>query len=176
MVCDRCIFSVNNILNKLDIKFKFISLGEYRVSVLNSSLNLKLRSELINVGFDLIYDKQKIISSKIKAILIEIFNKDLIENKHISSILLENFNYSYNHLCKVFKFSENISIEKYFLKLKIEKIKEYLSYKELTIKEISYKSNYNSISHLSNHFKKETGYSPSNFKKNNFEREGLNIK
>ena len=176
MVCDRCIFLVNNILNTLDIKFKFISLGEYRVSVLNSSLNLKLRSELINVGFDLIYDKQKIISSKIKAILIEIFNKDLIENKHISSILLENFNYSYNHLCKVFKFSENISIEKYFLKLKIEKIKEYLSYKELTIKEISYKLNYNSISHLSNHFKKETGYSPSNFKKNNFEREGLNIK
>lgn len=176
MVCDRCIFSVNNILNKLDIKFKFISLGEYRVSVLNPTLILKLRSELINVGFDLIYDKQKVISSKIKATLIKILNKDVIENKRISSILLENFNYSYNHLCKVFKFSENISIEKYFLKLKVEKIKEYLSYKELTIKEIAYKLNYNSISHLSNHFKKETGYSPSSFKINNFKREGFNIK
>lgn len=176
MVCERCIFSVNNILNKLDIKFKFISLGEYRVSVLNSSLNSKLKSELINLGFDLIYDKKKIISSKVKAILINIINEDVIENKHISSILLENFNYSYNHLSKVFKLSENISIEKYFLKLKIEKIKEYLSYNELTIKEISYKLNYNSISHLSNHFRKETGYSPSNFKKNNFKREGINIK
>ena len=92
MVCDRCIFSVNNILNKLDIKFKFISLGEYRVSVLNPTLILKLRSELINVGFDLIYDKQKVISSKIKATLIKILNKDVIENKRISSILLENFN------------------------------------------------------------------------------------
>ncbi|MDC3301206.1 AraC family transcriptional regulator, partial [Flavobacteriaceae bacterium] len=75
-----------------------------------------------------------------------------------------------------FKFSENISIEKYFLKLKVEKIKEYLSYNELTIKEIAYKLNYNSISHLSNHFKKETGYSPSSFKINNFNREGFNIK
>ena len=93
-----------------------------------------MKSELINLGFDLIYDKKKIISSKVKAILINIINEDVIENKHISSILLENFNYSYNHLSKVFKLSENISIEKYFLKLKIEKIKEYLSYNELTIK------------------------------------------
>ena len=82
MVCDRCIFSVNNILNKLDIKFKFISLGEYRVSVLNPTLNLKLRSELINVGFDLIYDKKKVISSKIKATLIKIINKDVIEHAY----------------------------------------------------------------------------------------------
>ena len=102
-------------------------------------------------------------------------NNNIVENDSISSILLKNFNYSYNHLSKVFKSSENISIEKYFLKLKIEKIKEYLSYDELSIKEISYKLNYNSVSHLSNHFKKVTGFSPSTYKKNKFKRSGLNI-
>ena len=175
MVCDRCVFSVNRVLDDLEIGYKFISLGEYLVDIKNNAHLYHLKSELKKLGFDLIGDKKKIICSKIKSILIDVISNDILENNSISSILLKNFNYSYNHLSKVFKSSENISIEKYFLKLKIEKIKEYLSYDELSIKEISYKLNYNSVSHLSNHFKKVTGFSPSTYKKNKFKRSGLNI-
>ena len=161
MVCDRCVFSVNRVLDDLEIRYKYISLGEYRANIKNNTVLNQLKSELEKLGFDLIGDKKKIISSKIKSILIDVLSNDIVENDSISSILLKNFNYSYNHLSKVFKSSENISIEKYFLKLKIEKIKEYLSYDELSIKEISYQLGYNSVSHLSNHFKKATGFSPS---------------
>ena len=175
MVCDRCVFSVNRVLDDLEIRYKFISLGEYRANIKNNTVLKQLKSELEKLGFDLIGDKKKIISSKIKSILIDVLSNNIVENDSISSILLKNFNYSYNHLSKVFKSSENISIEKYFLKLKIEKIKEYLSYDELSIKEISYKLNYNSVSHLSNHFKKATGFSPSKYKKNKFKRVGLNL-
>ena len=59
------------------------------------------------------------------------------------------------------------------MNLKIEKIKELLSYKELSIKEISYKLNYHSVSHLSNHFKNSTGYSQSFFRKKQFIRKNL---
>ena len=166
MVCDRCVFSVNRVLDDLEIRYKYISLGEYRANIKNNTVLNQLKSELEKLGFDLIGDKKKIISSKIKSILIDVLSNDIVENDSISSILLKNFNYSYNHLSKVFKSSENISIEKYFLKLKIEKIKEYLSYDELSIKEISYQLGYNSVSHLSNHFKKATGFSPSHYKKN----------
>ena len=175
MVCDRCVISVNRVLDDLEIRYKFISLGEYRANIKNNTVLNQLKSELEKLGFDLIGDKKKIISSKIKSILIDVLSNNIVENNSISSILLKNFNYSYNHLSKVFKSSENISIEKYFLKLKIEKIKEYLSYDELSIKEISYKLNYNSVSHLSNHFKKATGFSPSKYKKNKFKRVGLNL-
>ena len=175
MVCDRCVFSVNRVLDDLEIRYKFISLGEYQVNIKNNTVLNHLKSELEKLGFDLIGDKKKIISSKIKSILIDFLSNNIVENDSISSILLKNFNYSYNHLSKVFKSSENISIEKYFLKLKIEKIKEYLSYDELSIKEISYKLNYNSVSHLSNHFKKVTGLPPSAYKKNKFKRSGLNL-
>jgi AraC family transcriptional regulator len=175
MVCDRCVFSVNRVLDDLEIRYKFISLGEYLVDIKNNAHLYQLKSELKKLGFDLIGDKKKIICSKIKSILIDVISNDILENNSISSILLKNFNYSYNHLSKVFKSSENISIEKYFLKLKIEKIKEYLSYDELSVKEISYKLNYNSVSHLSNHFKKATGFSPSKYKKNKFKRVGLNL-
>lgn len=175
MVCDRCVFSVNRVLDDLEIHYKYISLGEYRVNIKYNTVLSHLKSELEKLGFDLIGDKKKIISSKIKSILIDVLSNDIVENDSISSILLKKFNYSYNHLSKVFKSSENISIEKYFLKLKIEKIKEYLSYDELSIKEISYKLNYNSVSHLSNHFKKVTGLPPSAYKKNKFKRSGLNL-
>ena len=44
MVCDRCVFSVNKILDDLNIKHKFISLGEYRIDLLNNSKSDKLKS------------------------------------------------------------------------------------------------------------------------------------
>ena len=175
MVCDRCVFSVNRVLDDLEIRYKYISLGEYRANIKNNTVLNQLKSELEKLGFDLIGDKKKIISSKIKSILVNVLSNSNVEDKLISSILLKKFSYSYNHLNKVFKSTEKISIEKYFLKLKIEKIKEYLSYDELSIKEISYQLGYNSVSHLSNHFKKATGFSPSHYKKNKFSRDGLNL-
>ncbi len=75
----------------------------------------------------------------------------------------------------MFSKNENKTIEKFFLNLKIEKIKELLSYKELSIKEISYKLNYHSVSHLSNHFKNSTGILHLFLEKNNLLEKILEI-
>jgi YesN/AraC family two-component response regulator len=48
---------------------------------------------------------------------------------------------------------------------KIEKVKELLTYNELSLSEISYDMGYSSVAHLSGQFKKVTGMSPSTFKK-----------
>ncbi|MFO7997724.1 MAG: AraC family transcriptional regulator, partial [Bacteroidales bacterium] len=48
---------------------------------------------------------------------------------------------------------------------KIERVKELMLYEELNLTEISYKMHYSSVAHLSNQFKKVTGFSPSHFKK-----------
>jgi len=47
---------------------------------------------------------------------------------------------------------------------KIEKVKELLMYKELTLSEIAIKLNYSDVAHLSNQFKKITGVTPTHFK------------
>jgi AraC-like DNA-binding protein len=47
---------------------------------------------------------------------------------------------------------------------KIEKVKELIIYDELSLSEIAYSLNYSSVSHLSNQFKKITGFSPTYFK------------
>ena len=59
---------------------------------------------------------------------------------------------------------ENTTIEKYFINQKIEKVKELIIYDELSLSEIAYSLNYSSFSHLSNQFKKATGFSPTYFK------------
>jgi AraC family transcriptional regulator len=59
----------------------------------------------------------------------------------------------------------NITIEQYFILQKIEKVKEWLVYDELTLSEMSFKLGYSSVAHLSGQFKKITGFSPSEFKK-----------
>ncbi len=49
--------------------------------------------------------------------------------------------------------------------LKIEKVKELIVYDEWSLSEIAEVLNYSSVAHLSNQFKKVTGFSPSYFKK-----------
>ena len=173
MVCDRCIHSVDNIFKKLKINFNFISLGHYEIEKLEDKKFLELKSFLIKEGFEIADKNNKIICSKIKSLLIELINSQNSEKINVSKYLTSNLNYSYNYLSKLFSKNENKTIEKFFLNLKIEKIKELLSYKELSIKEISYKLNYHSVSHLSNHFKNSTGYSPSFFRKKQFIRKNL---
>jgi AraC family transcriptional regulator len=60
---------------------------------------------------------------------------------------------------------ENITIEKYLINQKIEKVKEFIIYNQLSLSEIAYKLGYSSVAHLSNQFKKVTGLTPSHFKK-----------
>jgi len=71
----------------------------------------------------------------------------------------------YAYLSRLFSTVEGRTIEQYILAQKIEKVKEFLLYNELTISEIAIQMHYSSAAHLSAQFKKITGMSPSAFKK-----------
>jgi AraC-like DNA-binding protein len=60
---------------------------------------------------------------------------------------------------------EGLTIEKYFIQLKIEKVKEWLFYEELNLSEMSWKLDYSSVQHLSSQFKKTTGMTPTEYRK-----------
>ncbi len=61
-----------------------------------------------------------------------------------------------------------MNIEKYLIYLKIERIKELLSYDELTLSEIAYRLKYSSVQHVSNQFKKVTGLTVREYKERPF--------
>jgi AraC-like DNA-binding protein len=88
-----------------------------------------------------------------------------IKNILFSDLLQEKLNLSYQYLSGLFSSSEGITIEKFIILQKIEKVKELIVYDELSLSEIAYRLGYSSIQHLSNQFKKITGLTPSHFKK-----------
>jgi AraC-like DNA-binding protein len=59
---------------------------------------------------------------------------------------------------------EGITIEQYIINQRIEKVKELLLYKELSLSQIAFQLGYSSTAHLSTQFKKLTGLTPSQFK------------
>ena len=167
MVCNRCVMVVQNEIEKLNFPIKEISLGEVILQESISEEEKKIIAEqLEHFGFQLLSDENSKIIEKIKATLI-----DLIQNKNndiainVSDYLQDKLHHDYSKLSNLFSEIEGLSIEKYFINLKVEKIKELIIYDELSLSEIADLLHYSSSAHLSNQFKKVTGFTPSYFKK-----------
>ena len=167
MVCDRCIIVVRQELEKLNINATSIALGEVETKdALSNQQLLQLQSNLANTGFELLDDNKKKLIDKIKTVIIEQIHYSDTDDKHtFSEILSQKLHKDYSYLSALFSDVESITIEKYIINQKIEKVKELLVYDELNLSEIAYKLGYSSVAHLSAQFKKVTGLTPSYFKK-----------
>lgn len=166
MVCNRCIMVVQNELDKFGFATKSVQLGEVVLQqTLTKSEKAALNKSLSALGFEIIDDKKGRVIEKIKNIIIDIVHhKDSHLQNKLSEVLSKALLQDYNHLSNLFSEVEGITIEKYFIAQKIERVKELLVYDELTLSEIAYKLNYSSVAYLSNQFKKVTGLTPSHFK------------
>jgi AraC family transcriptional regulator len=162
MVCPRCISTVTRVLQESGLKVEEVRLGEARVQG-NPDYD-RLHAALKTEGFEVIMDREKQLSESIKNILIDYLEHYQTQYEPVTTSVSEKLNLPYQHLSKIFSRQENITIEKYFIKLKIEKVKELLSYNQLTLSEIAYQLKYSSVQHLSNQFKKVAGVSVSDYK------------
>lgn len=167
MVCDRCKMVVRSEFDKLGIPLHSVELGEVdTVSEVDSTQKEQLSRQLNLLGFELIDDKRVRIVTKIKSLIIElIYNPDERIKVNLSGYLSEALHQDYSTLSKLFSEAENTTIEKYYIFQKIERVKELLTYNELTLSEITLKLDYSSIAYLSKQFKDVTGYTPSQYKK-----------
>jgi len=168
MVCPRCIKVVREELIKLGFNVRSVVLGEVELENVLSEQDYESISKVLEEnGFELIDDKKSRIIDKIKTTIIELvhYHSDKPEHINISDYLEEKAGYDYSYLSRIFSEVESITIEKYLINQKIERVKELLIYDELTLSEIAWKLGYSSVQHLSNQFKKYTGLSPSHFKK-----------
>ena len=166
MVCSRCKMVVKSELKKLGLHPFMVELGV--VEIQEEDIDL-VQEDLVKnlnlLGFELLDSKKSIIIERIKTLIIELVqDKNNHLKTNLSDYLSDQLLQDYNTLSHLFSEVENSTIEKYFIAQKIEKVKELLTYDELTLSEITYKLNYSSIAHLSNQFKKITGFSPSYFK------------
>lgn len=168
MVCPRCISTVEDIFKKLNINLLTIQLGEVSTSIkINKSQKNELKNRLIDNGFELLEDNKSKLIAQIKSIIIDQIHQQGDSLKiNFSRLLADKLNLEYTSLSKLFSSVEGITIERFILKQKIEKVKELLFYNQLSLSEIAFQMNYSSVAHLSSQFKKEIGMTPSEFKKN----------
>lgn len=166
MVCGRCKLIVKTELEKLGFSLKSIELGEVEtIDNINATQKKQIAELLLSFGFELIDDKRGKTIEQIKNLIRELVHqKDNELAMNLSDYLRQKFNTDYSSLSNLFSDVEGITIEKYFILQKIERVKELLMYDEMSLSEIAYTLNYSSVAYLSNQFKKITGLTPSHFK------------
>lgn len=169
MVCHRCVLAVQNLLDKQAIPYHQVKAGEVQlVRNLVPEERDQLTAVLSSIGLELMRDKSKVMAERIKELVIRKARAevDTKENKlKLSTYLSQNLFYEYTYLSSHFSSVEGCTIESYFIRQRIEKVKELISYNELTLSAISDIMQYSSVAHLSYQFKQITGVTPTNFKK-----------
>lgn len=166
MVCNRCIAAVELELEKLGLHAVSVVLGEVELEKeCTQTQERELLKRLRALGFDLIYDKKNKTIERIKTIVIDlVYNKNNVLQVNLSDYLANDLAQDYSALSNLFSEMEGITIERYFIAQKMERVKELLTYNELTLSEIAIQLQYSNVAHLSNQFKKTTGFTPTFFK------------
>lgn len=168
MVCHRCILAVQDVLKSSDIPFKQVEIGEINLlENITPAQHDILSTNLSKIGLQLIDNRMSGMVEKIKQLIIKKARNEDSEGENklkLSVYLSQHLHYEYTYLSSFFSSVEGRTIENYFIEQRIEKVKELLVYKEMTLSEISFEMEYSSVAHLSNQFKKVTGLTPSHFK------------
>ena len=166
MVCGRCEMAVSAELEKMGISILAIQLGEVEIATdLDESQMQLLSKNLSLLGFELLDDKENKTVERIKNLIIDLvyYKKEQLKS-NLSNYLAADLRQDYSTLSKLFSEKEGATIEHYFIAQKIERAKELLIYNEMTLSEIAFQLNYSNVAHLSNQFKKTTGFTPTHFK------------
>lgn len=166
MVCRRCITAVQKIFEDAGYLIQDISLGEVTIAEQPGDDAIhNIDITLNKLGFELIDDRRSRIIEKIKNLIINLVHHSKQPlNLNVSDYLTREMNYEYSYLSNLFSDVEGNTIEHFFISQKIERIKELLTYDELSLKEIAFMLGYSSPAYLSSQFKKQTGFTPGHFK------------
>lgn len=167
MVCDRCIMIVRQQLENFGFKVDEISLGKIEVEPVPDASQLQsIGNALAGLGFELIDKEKDQLVEQIKTQIINLIHYSDLSGmqQSLTQLIADKLNKDYAYLSRQFSEMEGITIEKYIIQQKIEKVKELLEYGELNLNEIAYKMGYSSSAHLSAQFKTVTGLTPSRYK------------
>jgi len=153
-------------LKKMGLHYMVVDLGEVEImETLQDTQWQALKTALMVSGLELMDDKRTILIEKIIHVIMEMIHvSEDLPVVNYSNHISEKLNYDYTYLSNLFTEIKGITIQQFIILHKIERIKELIIYDEFNITEIAWKMNYSSVAHLSNQFKKITGFSPTHFK------------
>ncbi len=155
------------LLENEGVKVLKLSYGELKIAYNNKNISSdEIEKIITSNGFKIIKEKEKEIVNRLKATVYELVHhttfNSMIRN---SDFIVQKFNKSYQYLSALFSKYEGITLEKYIILQKIEKVKQLITEDDLTLSEIAYMMGYSSVQYLSTQFKNVTNVTVTEFKK-----------
>jgi AraC-like DNA-binding protein len=167
LVCKCCTIYVSDTLNKLGLHSAEVS--EDGVTFPYSPSDLQLREferRLNDVGLEIVREKKNLVVERMKFLVKDLQAKFQDPLKiNLSVYLSEQLNYNYSYLSKLFSETEGITLREFCINLRIEQVKRMLVVDGLDLMDISVQLNYSSVAHLASQFKKVTGLTSTEYKK-----------
>ena len=163
MVSNRCKMLVKAELKKLGFHFIVVDMGIFDIMEnIDNVQREQLRAALLESGFELLDNKKAMLIEKIRNTVIEMVHyREELSIINFSEYLSEKLDHDYTYISNLFSEVQGITIEKFVISLKIERVKELIMYNELNLTEIAWMMHFSSVAQLSNQFKKVTGLTPS---------------
>ncbi|HLO79673.1 MAG TPA: helix-turn-helix domain-containing protein [Chitinophagaceae bacterium] len=169
MVCDRCMNFVRQAMESLDVVVQEVKLGEVILSSHEGPDESVIETKLNSLGFSLVKDKQQQLVRLTKELVAEVYSGeyDFPYQFRFSDLLVQRLELNYDQISATFSQVEGITLEKYILQQRVEKVKEMLIYSQVSLTDISFMLGFSSVAHLSKQFKNLTGINPSQLKAKN---------
>jgi len=167
MVCRHCVQTVRHILaDELGLNVNNVELGMADVDAeLSPDQVHQIENALAAEGFELIQSREAEIVESVKHTLIELVRSDTGERPgNLPELLSLKFNLSYPTVSRLFSSVEGRTIESYYMALRIERVKELIKYRRMSLSEIADVTGFSSVAHLSRQFKQLTGMTPTEFR------------
>lgn len=167
MVCQRCISAVERQLSAIGIQLDEVALGEVSFAANTAAPDLDLiEQKLRKYGFSILEDPRQKMVRSVKQLIAEVYSGDydFPPAFKFSALLTSRLNKEYEVISAVFSQLENITLEKFTLRYRVEKVKEFLVYSDEKLSDLAFRFGFSSVAHVSNQFKLLTGLTPTHFK------------
>ena len=168
MVCSRCLKVIKQELQELGVTVLSLELGRLLVEAPKKTSNeiVEAVTTVLHANdFEIVQKEEEMLVERMKVILIEQLQELPLHIKvKTSELLASRLHKDYKTLSKLFSANEQTTLEKYFIKLKIEKVKELIQLKQHSFSDIGYLLDYSSVKHLSRQFKEVVGMSMTDYK------------
>lgn len=136
---------------------------------------VRVNSFLLDNGFEWMENRHQKMIDQVKKMIADVFAQNVKYDVKLkfSSLLAESLHMNYDSISELFSAAEGITLERYIITKRIEKVKELLVYTDFTLTEIAYITGFSSVNHLSRQFKEFSGLTPTYFKKIKTEKNKL---